>query len=203
MQPAYVLVICLDATSALASLSWQALGHPLVGISLSAEGLLSKLLQEEMEEGEVPSRAAAILSSPGAPGDSDVQPPAENAQEAAATAALPEQADGQPGMAAELQQRGSEEPPPLPSEAVPPEPDGSAEQAGVPPDSVAGSSDAVSEAHGPKLVSEAASGGHLGHVPGDVARRLDLPGQGLYLQQLPEGTLCACVTAVSGEHCNP
>ena len=116
---------------------------------------MSQLLQEEMEEGEVPSRAAAVLSSPG---DTAVQPPAEGAQEAAAAAALPQQADGQPVTAAELQQQGSEEPPPLPSEAVPPEANGIAEQAGVAPDSAAGSSNAVSEAHRPELVSEAASG---------------------------------------------
>ena len=34
-----------------------------------------------------------------------------------------------------------------------------------------------------------------------VARKLNLPGQGLYLQQLEEGTLCACATAVPGKHC--
>ena len=164
MQPAHVLVICLGATSALASLSWHVLGHP-DWASFHAEGLILELLQEEMEEGEVPSRAAVAPSSPGA---TAVQPPAEGAQEAAAAAALPEQADGQPSTVAELQQQGSEEPPPLPSEAVPPEADGIAEQANLLPDSAAGSSDAASEAHRPESVSEPASGGHLGHVPADL-----------------------------------
>ena len=115
-----------------------------------------------MEEGEVPSRTAAAPSSPG---DNAVQPPAEGAQQAAAAAALPEEAAGQPGTLAELQQQGSEEPPPLPSEAVPRGADGIAEQAGVPPDSAASSSISVSEAPVPELVSKAASGGHPGHVP--------------------------------------
>ena len=145
-----------SATRALASWSLQAFGHSLTGV-LSAEGFLLHLLQEEMEEGEVSLRAAA---APSPPGGNAVQPPAEGAQEAAAAAAaLPDQADGQPSTVAELQQQGSQEPPPLPSETVQPEPDGSAEQAGIPPDSAAGSSEAVSEADRPELVSEAASGG--------------------------------------------